>query len=122
MVKDFFNIETGQSISVEDNAVLSDFPGYTDVVPPLSKTTEQLRADFRHLRDSLLYYTDTDNAMASDHPDNAALLTFRQKLRDAPQDIPSFELGSGSYFTEWETGKFQEIFSAHAGTIRAGFS
>jgi hypothetical protein len=122
MTKNFYHIETKSPISVDDNAELSEFPNYTDVEPDNSKSTDDLKADFRHLRNSLLLYSDNDNAMAVDHPDHASLLAFRQKLRDVPQTISSFEVSSGDHFTDWETAKFQEIFKLHESVISTGFT
>lgn len=88
MVKRFWNLSTKQPILVEDDASLSDFPGYTDVELVMEKTREQLEADFRALRAKILQATDL--MVLPDRNPPQALLEFRQFLRDVPNTQENF--------------------------------
>lgn len=87
MTKKFYNKVTKRPSLMPDDALLADWPEYTDVQPdPLPPTGEDLkRLDFemRNMRNAELLRTDHLMLPDMDTPDQA-LIDYRQALRDAP--------------------------------------
>jgi len=78
----FYHIITGNAAVFDDDALISDWPEYTDVVPSVDNEENIMTA--RKQRNKLLELSDW--TQLDDSPvDKAAWATYRYALRDIPQ-------------------------------------
>jgi hypothetical protein len=81
MTKIFYNKSDNNPIVVDDDANISDWPDYTETVPaPSSSTFTEKSA--REIRNNLL--SETDFYGLSDGTMSSEMTTYRQALRDLP--------------------------------------
>jgi hypothetical protein len=81
MMQTFYNIETGNAAVFDDDALISDWPEYTDVVPLVDNEESIMTA--RKQRNELLELSDW--TQLDDSPVNkTAWATYRSALRDIP--------------------------------------
>lgn len=109
MAKIFWEISTLNPIVVSDDALVTDFDGYTDVEPDAAKSKEELEAEFRALRDKILAATDA--MVVPDRNPPQELIDFREFLRDVPNTQPDFayRLDGAS---EYGTNLLMELISS----------
>jgi hypothetical protein len=100
MSKIFYHKITRHPIVVDDDAVITDFPDYQTVEPPITDAElEEMKRNFRKLRNEEL--ARTDKYVLPDRPVNQEILDYRQQLRDAtdhpnwPFEYPDIPLKLG---------------------------
>lgn len=87
MTKNFYNIETGLGIVVDDDATIDMFEGYSEVPPPVDLI--KMAAEIRAQRNQQL--ADTDWMCLPDGNPCEELFAYRQALRDVTLH-PNFPL------------------------------